>query len=155
MSSIIYLDNNATTRPDSRVVEAMLPYLYSEYANASSNHYFGQTIKKDIEKARETIAQLISGQPSGMVFTSGATEAINTAVKGIALSATGKHIVTVETEHLAVLDTCRHLETIGYDVTYLPVNDDGLVNLEELQDSIRDDTALVSIMMVNNETGVI
>ena len=153
-NKIIYLDNNATTRLDNRVLEAMLPYFTTDYANASSSHLFGLTVNEAVEAAREQVATLISARPKEITFTSGATEAINLAIKGL-VNSDKKHIVTVVTEHKAVLDTCAYLEQNGFDVTYLPVNQYGLVNLEDLEAAIRHDTLLVCVMLANNETGVI
>ena len=157
MPEIIYFDNNATTRVDPRVLDAMLPYLTEEYGNASSAHHFGVSINKAIQESREKVAELIGADSSDIIFTSGATESINLALKGFALSNQhkGKHIITVETEHKAVLDTCKYLETIGFDVTYLPVKNDGLIDLEELRNELRSDTILVCVMLANNETGVL
>lgn len=154
---IIYLDNNATTPIDSRVLEAMMPFLTSNFANANSTHRFGLEASNAVKIARNQVAQLIGAEPYEIVFTSGATEAINIAIKGVAESSRnkGKHIVTVSTEHPAVLDTCRYLQNKGYEVTYLDVSSEGLVDLNQLKDSLRDDTILVSVMHVNNETGVI
>lgn len=157
MDNIIYLDNNATTRIDPRVLEAMMPYLTNTYSNASSTHLFGAQAHEAVKTARAQIAELIGCESNEVVFTSGATEAINLAIKGIAeaYSDKGKHIVTCLTEHSAVLDTCKHLEKKGFEVTYLPVQPDGLIDLALLKRSVREDTILVSIMLVNNETGVI
>lgn len=154
---IIYLDNNATTPVDKRVLNAMLPFLTDNFANASSTHHFGISANEAVKNARVQVADLISAEENEIVFTSGSTEAINLAIKGVAenYSAKGKHIVTVSTEHSAVLDTCRNLETKGYEVTYLPVKSDGLIDLTELKNSLRADTILVCVMYVNNETGVI
>ncbi len=154
---ISYLDYNSTTPIDSRVLEAMLPFLQDSFANPSSSHYFGQTIKNKVNQAREIIANFINAEPSELIFTSGATEAINLAINGVAKSYSkkGKHIITVSTEHKAVLDTCKELETKGYEVTFLSVQSNGLIDLEALQKAIRPDTILVSVMYVNNETGVI
>ena len=154
---IIYFDNNATTPIDKRVLDAMLPFLTENFANASSTHHFGISANEAIKNARVQVADLIGAEENEIIFTSGSTEAINLAIKGIAenYSAKGKHIVTVSTEHSAVLDTCRNLETKGYEVTYLPVNSDGLIDLTELKNSLRADTILVCVMYVNNETGVI
>lgn len=153
----IYLDYNATTPIDKRVLDTMLPFLTENFANPSSTHYFGQTLHKRVEQAREQIADFIKANPIELIFTSGATEAINLAIKGVAEknSNKGKHIVTVSTEHKAVLDTCKDLERKGFEVTYLPVQNNGLINLIELKKAIRPDTILVSVMYVNNETGVI
>ena len=153
-NKIIYLDNNATTRLDNRVLEAMLPYFTTDYANASSSHLFGLTVNEAVEAAREQVATLIGARPKEITFTSGATEAINLAIKGL-VNCTKKHIVTVVTEHKAVLDTCAYMQRNGFEVTYLPVNQLGLVNLEDLEAAIRPDTLLVCVMLANNETGVI
>jgi cysteine desulfurase len=157
MSHIIYLDNNATTKIDPRVLEAMMPYLTDDYANAASTHPFGVNAYEAVKNARSQIANLINCEMNEIIFTSGATEAINLAIKGIAANYKnkGKHLITVTTEHPAVLDTCRYLESIGYEVTYLPVQKDGLLDLEDVKQSIRSDTILVSVMLVNNEIGVI
>jgi cysteine desulfurase len=154
---VIYLDNNATTKIDPRVLEAMMPFLTDNFANASSTHQFGVGADKAVKEARKQVAELIGAETNEIVFTSGATEAINLAIKGVAdnYSEKGKHIITVATEHSAVLDTCKYLETKGYEVTYLPVQSDGLLDLENLKAALREDTILVSVMYVNNETGVI
>jgi cysteine desulfurase len=154
---MIYLDNNATTRLDPRVLEAMMPFLTEEYANAASTHPFGVRAHEAVKLARQQVAQLLGCEPTELIFTSGATEAINLAIKGVADSyaSRGKHIVTVQTEHTAVLDVCRYLEGRGYEVTYLPVQPDGLLDLATVQQAIRPDTILVSVMAVNNETGII
>ncbi len=135
----------------------MMPYLTDQFGNASSNHHFGVSIKKSIEDARNQVADLIGAKSNEIVFTSGATEAINLALKGIsqAYSGKGNHILTVSTEHKAVLDTCEYLENIGFEVTYMPVKEDGLLDIKLLKDLIRVDTLLVVVMHVNNETGVI
>lgn len=153
----IYLDYNATTPIDKRVLDTMLPFLTENFANPSSTHYFGQTLHKRVEQAREQIADFIKANPIELIFTSGATEAINLAIKGVAekKSNKGKHIVTVSTEHKAVLDTCKDLEKKGFEVTFLSVQNNGLINITELEQAIRPDTILVSVMYVNNETGVI
>jgi len=155
--NFIYFDNNATTPVDQRVLEAMLPFLKSDFANASSSHLFGQSINRKVHQAREEIASFLNAEPNEIVFTSGATEAINIALKGVASSyaAKGKHIVTVSTEHYAVLDTCKYLEDLGFEVSYLSVSKEGLIDLCELRNLLRADTILVSVMYVNNETGVI
>jgi cysteine desulfurase len=154
---LIYLDNNATTQIDNRVLEAMMPYLTNEFANANSTHQFGVNAYEAVKEARKHIAELISAEPHEIVFTSGSTEAINLAIKGVAenYSKKGKHIITVTTEHSAVLDTCAFLQNKGYEVTYLQVTNDGLIDLNELKSALRDDTILVSVMLANNETGVI
>lgn len=155
--NIIYLDYNATTPIDPRVLDAILPFLKDNFANPSSTHHFGQFINQRITEARQQIADFLNAEPKELIFTSGATEAINIAIKGIAesYSSKGKHIITVSTEHKAVLDTCKDLERIGFEVTYLPVQSNGLIDLNELQAALRPDTILVSVMYVNNETGVI
>ena len=152
-----YLDYNSTTPIDPRVLEAMLPLLQDDFANSSSTHHFGQSINEKVKEAREKIAECINAEPNELIFTSGATEAINMAIKGVAESYSnkGKHIITVSTEHKAVLDTCKDLERRGFEITYLPVQSNGLIDLDELQKAIRTDTILVSVMYVNNETGVI
>jgi cysteine desulfurase len=155
--NIIYFDSNATTPIDERVLDVMLPFLKENFANASSTHHFGVSANEAVKYARVQVSDLIGAEESEIIFTSGSTEAINIALKGVAenYSAKGKHIVTVSTEHHAVLDTCKHLETKGYDVTYLPVNSLGLIDLNELKSVLRSDTILVCVMHVNNETGVI
>lgn len=157
MGDLIYLDNAATTKIDNRVLEAMLPYFTEIYGNASSNHVFGEQAKKAIDKAREQTAAVINASPSEIIFTSGATEAINLSLKGYVESnfERGNHIITVKTEHKAVLATCEYLEERGIEVTYLSVNKEGLISLEELQKAIRPETFLIAIMYANNETGVI
>lgn len=157
MKDFIYLDNNATTKCDPRVVEAMLPFFSESYGNAASSHEFGTSINQSVKESREKIAELIKCEPNEIVFTSGATEAINLGIKGVAEAnqSKGKHILTVTTEHSAVLDTCKYLESVGFEVTYLPVNSDGLLSLDEIERNIRTDTLLVCVMYVNNETGVI
>jgi len=153
----IYIDNNSTTPIDLRVLDAMLPFLKDNFANASSTHHFGQSINENIKQAREQIADLINAEPNELIFTSGATEGVNIAIKGVAENyfGKGKHIITASTEHKAVLDTCIDLERKGFEITYLTVQSNGLINLIELQKAIRPDTILVSVMYVNNETGVI
>lgn len=155
--AVIYLDNNATTKLDPRVLEAMMPFLTEEYGNPASNHAFGVRVNQRVREAREQLAALIGCEPFEITYTSGATEAINLALKGLIATATPerRHIVTCQTEHSAVLDTCRYLETQGVEVTYLPVQPDGLLDLDVVNKHIRPDTLVVSIMLVNNETGVI
>lgn len=155
--NITYLDYNATTPIDPRVLEAMLPFLMNNFANPSSPHHFGQNINELVKQARERIADFINAESRELIFTSGATEAINIAIKGVAenYSHKGNHIITVLTEHKAVLDTCRNLERKGFEVTYLAVQPSGLIDLTELERAIRLDTILVSVMHINNETGVI
>ena len=157
LEHILYLDYNSTTPIDTRVLDAMFPYLKENYANASSTHHFGQSINEKVKQAREQIAGFINAESNELIFTSGATEAINIAIKGVAESYSnkGKHIITVLTEHKAVLDTCKDLERRGFEITYLPVHRNGLIDLEEIKQAVRPDTILVSVMYVNNETGVI
>jgi cysteine desulfurase len=157
LNNTIYLDYNATTPIDTSVLEAMLPFLKESFANSNSAHHFGQTINIKVKQARGQIAYFIKAQSNEIIFTSGATEAINIALKGIAESnnGKGKHIITVSSEHQAVLDTCKDLERKGFEVTFLPVQKNGLIRLEDLEASIRPDTILVSVMFVNNETGIV
>lgn len=155
---VIYFDNNATTQVDKRVLDTMLPYFTTYYGNASSHlHPYGWQAKAAVEKAQEQVALLLNAEPSEIVFTSGATEAINLAIKGVAeaYKSKGKHILTVQTEHPAVLDTCLYLQKQGYDVTYLNVDREGILDISELESFIRPDTILVCVMMANNETGVL
>lgn len=154
---LIYLDNNATTQIDTRVLDAMMPFLTNEFANASSTHQFGVHAYESVKAARVKVSQLIGAEAHEIIFTSGSTEAINLAIKGVAenYQSKGKHIITVSTEHSAVLDTCNYLETKGFEITYLSVKKDGLIDLNELNSVLRDDTILVSVMIANNETGVI
>ena len=154
----IYFDNNATTPCDPRVVEAMIPYLGERFGNpASRNHAFGWEAQEAVEVAREQVASLIGATAKEIVFTSGATESNNLAIKGVAhyYEKKGKHIITVATEHKAVLDSCHALERDGFEITYLDVQPDGRIDLQVLADAIRPDTTLVSIMFANNEIGVI
>jgi cysteine desulfurase len=154
----IYLDYHATTPMDERVLEAMLPFFREHFGNAASrNHAFGWVAEEAVEKARKQIASLINANPKEIVFTSGATESNNLAIKGVAemYAEKGNHIITAATEHKAVLDTCKRLEKRGCRVTYLPVRPDGLIDLDQLRDSITDKTILVSIMYGNNEIGTI
>ncbi len=154
----IYLDNQATTPMDKRVLEAMLPYFTEHFGNPSSiNHLYGWEAEAAVKKSRETIANAINCSPEEIIFTSGATEANNLAIKGVAEAyfGQGQHIITVESEHRAVLDPCQYLETLGFEITYLPVKKDGLIDLELLEKSIRPETILVSVMAANNEIGVL
>src|SRR5215813_11675811 len=154
----IYLDYQATTPMDPRVLEAMMPYFTEKFGNPHSrSHAFGWEAEEAVEKAREQVAALIKADPREIVFTSGATESNNLAIAGMARFYKDKknHIVTLTTEHKCVLDTCRHLEQEGFEVTYLAVQKDGLVDLEALKAAITDKTALVSIMAANNEIGVL
>ncbi len=154
----VYLDYAATTPVDQRVAEKMIPYLTETFGNpASSSHAFGWAAEEAVEKARADIAALINADPKEIVFTSGATESDNLAIKGAAhfYQSKGKHLITVKTEHKAVLDTMRELERQGFEVTYLGVQENGLIDLEELKAAIRPDTILISVMWVNNEIGVV
>lgn len=154
----IYLDNNATTRCDDAVVQAMLPYFTQYFGNAASNsHAFGWSAAEAVKIAREQVAALIGAEPQEIVFTSGATESINLALKGAfeMYAANGNHIITVATEHKAVLDTCAHIERLGGQVTYLPVDNYGLIDLQQLEQAITGNTILIAVMYGNNETGVI
>ncbi len=155
---LIYLDNNATTPCDPRVVEAMVPFFTTHFGNAASrNHPFGWVAEEAVDYAREQIAKLIGVEDKEIIFTSGATEAINLAIKGVyeMYSRKGNHIITVKTEHKAVLDTCKHLEKLGAEVTYLDVAYNGRLDLDALEAAIKPSTILVSVMWANNETGVI
>jgi cysteine desulfurase len=154
----IYLDHQATTPVDERVMEAMVPYFTETYGNAASNdHLFGVDAKQAVDKARNTIADAINAKSDEVIFTSGATESDNIAVFGVAerYEEEGKHIITCVTEHKAVLDPCKELEDRGWEVTYLPVDEYGMVDPDDVRDAIRDDTTLVSVMMANNEVGTI
>ncbi len=154
----IYMDNHATTPVDPRVLEEMLPYFADRFGNAASrNHSFGWAGEEGVETARERIAKLIGATPKEIVFTSGATESDNLAIKGVAemYREKGNHVITAVTEHKAVLDTCKRLEKYGFRVTYLPVQKDGLVDLDDLKRAIDDKTILVTIMAANNEIGVL
>src|SRR5580698_4274667 len=158
MNLPIYLDNNATTPMDPRVLDAMLPYFTEKFGNAASrNHSFGWVAEEAVDYAREQVAKLINADPKEIIFTSGATEADNLAIKGVyeMYASKGNHIITCTTEHKAVLDTCKHIEKTGGSVTYLDVKEDGLIDLAELEKAITDKTILIAIMYGNNETGVI
>jgi len=155
---LIYLDNNSTTPCDPRVVDAMIPYFYEKHGNAASrSHQFGWEAEDAVDYAREQVAQLIGAEDKEIIFTSGATESNNLAIKGVfeMYAKKGNHIITAETEHKAVLDTCKHLEKVGGEVTYLKVQEDGMVSLSDLEAAIRPTTILVSLMWANNETGVV
>jgi cysteine desulfurase len=154
----VYMDYHATTPCDARVIDAMVPYFGHRFGNASSRGYsFGWQAAEAVQVAREELASFLHADPTEIVFTSGATESINLAIKGVyeLLSGKGKHIITVSTEHRAVLDTCNHLEKIGADISYLPVQRDGLFEPDLLKSLIRPDTILIAVMVANNETGVI
>ena len=154
----IYLDHNATTPCDPRVVDAMVPYFTNAFGNAASrNHPFGWQAEEAVDYAREQVAKLIGADPKEIIFTSGATESDNLAIKGVfdMYASKGNHIITCTTEHKAVLDTCKHIERNGGEVTYLEVQPDGLINLKELEAAIKPTTILIAIMYANNEIGVI
>lgn len=154
----IYLDHNSTTPMDPRVLEAMIPYFTENFGNAASrNHSFGWHAEEAVDYAREQIAQLIGADPKEIIFTSGATEGDNLGIKGVyeMYASKGNHIITCTTEHKAVLDTCKHLEKLGAEVTYLEVQPDGLIDLKELEAAMRPTTILVAIMYANNEIGVV
>ncbi|MGD1909343.1 MAG: cysteine desulfurase family protein, partial [Rivularia sp. (in: cyanobacteria)] len=154
----IYLDCHSTTPVDQRVVNAMLPYFTESFGNTSSmSHSYGWEAAAAVNKAREIIAGAINATPEEIIFTSGATEANNLAIKGVAEAyfSKGQHIITVATEHNAVIDPCNYLKTLGFEITFLPVEKDGLINLKDLEEAFRDDTILVSIMAANNEIGVL
>lgn len=154
----VYLDNNATTPCDPRVVAAMLPYFTEMFGNAASrSHPLGWAAEEAVDNAREQVARLIGAEPKEIIFTSGATEAVNLAIKGVyeMYAGKGNHIITAVTEHKAVVDTCRHLEKLGALVTWLPVDHEGLIDLQQLEAAITPQTILISLMYANNETGVI
>ncbi len=153
----VYLDNSATTPVDKEVFEAMLPFLTDKFGNASSIHFFGQEARAAIDKARHQVAELINARPNEIVFTSGGTESNNLAIRGLleANDKHGKHIITSDIEHSAVKEVCLDLEKRGYEVTYLPVYEDGIVRIEDVKTAVREDTVLISIMFANNELGTI
>ena len=158
MNKPIYLDNQATTPLDPAVLEAMLPYLKNKFGNAASvHHIYGREGKEAVENSRKLLAESINGRPRDIIFTSGATESINLAIKGVCkkYQNKGKHVVTQQTEHKAVLDTCASMEKMGWRVTYLPVNSDGIMNPDSVFDAIEKETVLVIIMHANNEIGTI
>jgi len=156
-SNFIYFDNNATTLVDKRVFDAMVPFFLESYANAHSHSRVGIEVNKAVEEARHEVADLIGAKSNEIIFTSSATESINIVLKGVAAlnGNKGKHVITVATEHQAILATCKHLENEGFEITYLGVDSSGIIRLEELKAAIRSDTILVCVMQVNNETGVI
>ncbi len=154
----IYLDNNATTPMDPRVLEAMTPYFLEHFGNAASrNHPFGWEAEEAVDYAREQVAKLIGADPKEIIFTSGATEADNLGIKGVfeMYASKGNHIITATTEHKAVLDTCKHIEKLGGEVTYLQVNAEGIIDLKELEAAMKPTTILVAIMYANNEIGTL
>jgi cysteine desulfurase len=154
----IYMDYNATTPLDKKVLENMLPYLTEHFGNAASrSHVYGWKAAEAVDIGRQQIADLLGTSPKEIVFTSGATESVNLAIKGVfeAFGHKGKHIITVKTEHKAVLDTCQHIEKLGAEITYLGVDSKGNISLEQLENAIRKDTILISVMVANNEIGVI
>ncbi|MEO5967801.1 MAG: aminotransferase class V-fold PLP-dependent enzyme, partial [Ferruginibacter sp.] len=154
----VYLDNNATTKMDPAVLDAMMPYFLEHYGNAASrSHVLGLSAKDAVDLARSRVAQLIGAEPEEIIFTSGATESDNLAIKGVfeTYKLKGNHVITVATEHKAVLDTCSHIEKFGGIVTILGVDKNGLIDLKELENSINDSTILISIMFGNNETGTV
>jgi cysteine desulfurase len=154
---IIYFDNNSTTKTDDRVIDVMLPIMKELYANPSSSHAFGKIVKKLIDEARNNVSNLVNCESDEIVFTSGSTESINLALRGLASSAynSKKRIVTISTEHKAVLDTCKKLENEGFEIIYVPVKNDGTIDNDVFSSAIDDNTMLVIAMHVNNETGVI
>ena len=151
------MDHSATTPVAAEVLEAMLPYFSQRFGNASSLHGFGREAKEALEESRQRVARLLNAHPREIVFTSGGTESDNLALRGIAYKNrnSGRHIITSQIEHPAILETCRSLEQEGFSVTYLPVNREGLIELSELERAIRPDTILISIMHANNEVGTI
>ena len=154
---MIYMDNSATSPVKEEVFNAMVPYLKEEFGNPSTFYKLGRNAKKAVEEAREHVAKLINADTREIIFTSGGTESDNMAIKGVALKFEdkGKHIITTEIEHPAVLRTCEFLESRGYEVTYLPVNENGIISIEDLKNAIREDTILISVMHANNEIGTI
>jgi cysteine desulfurase len=157
MKKDVYLDNNATTMVAPEVLDAMLPFLKNRYGNASSMHSFGGNVAKDLEHARHQVAELLGAENDyEITFTGSATESDNLAIRGItSYYKDKKHVITSTVEHPAVLNLCKQLEKEGYRVTYIPVNTDGNIDLQRLKDSVTDETAIVSVMHANNETGVV
>ena len=153
----IYMDNSSTTRVDPAVVEAMLPFLTEDFGNASSIHYFGQRARAAVDRARHQVADLINSRPNEVVFTSGGTESNNLAVRGLveANAAQGRHVITSAIEHPAVKSVCEDLEKQGFEITYLPVYENGIVRIEDVANAIREDTILISVMTANNEIGTL
>jgi len=154
---MIYLDYNATTPIDKEVAEAMLPFVYENYGNPSSSHKLGLDAKKAVEQARARVAELLNCTPNEIVFTSGGSESNNTVIKGVAYTYRNKgdHIITTQIEHPAILNPCKYLERLGYEISYLPVNENGMVNVSDLEKLITNRTILVTVMHANNETGTI
>src|SRR5258706_2190045 len=154
MDMKVYLDNSSTTQVAIEVIDAILPYFSGDFGNAQSVHAFGQRAKSVVEEARRQVARLINATPAEIVFVSGGTEADNLAIRGIAEAhqASGQHIITTKIEHPAVLAMCEALEQRGYRITYLPVSPNGLVNLQDLEEAITDETILITVMHANNET---
>ena len=157
MSKQIYLDNAATTQMSDAVKQAMEPYLQENYGNASTAYSIGEDARRELEKSREVIAATLHAKTSEIYFTSGGSESDNWAVKNIAAACKkkGRHIITTNIEHHAILNSCEYLEKLGYDVTYLEVDGDGLISPEQVMDAIRPDTTLISVMFANNEVGTI
>lgn len=153
----VYLDNSATTPIDKAVVEAMLPFLTDKFGNASSIHFFGQEARAAVDRARHQVAELVNARPNEIIFTSGGTEANNLAIRGLieANDKHGKHIITSDIEHSAVKEVCADLEKRGYEITYLPVYENGIVKIGDLKNALREDTILISVMTANNEIGTI
>ncbi|MDY6966457.1 MAG: aminotransferase class V-fold PLP-dependent enzyme, partial [Halobacteriota archaeon] len=151
----VYMDNAATTQTYQEVVDAMNPFFTKHYGNASSLHSFGRKAHDALEKSRQNVSGLISADADEVIFTAGGTESDNIAIKGIAYKKKKGHIITSSIEHPAVLETCRYLEKQGFDVTYLGVDQFGMISLDELKEAIRDDTILITIMHANNEIGTI
>lgn len=157
MNKRIYFDNNSTTQVDPNVLEVMIPYFVEKYGNPSSIHRIGQEIRKDIEEAREKVSEILGIKPGELTFTGSGTESDNMAIIGAARAnkEKGKHIITSNIEHAAVISACKLLEKEGFDVTYLPVREDGIVNIDDFKSALREDTILVTIMHANNEIGTI
>ena len=153
----IYLDNSATTRLDDEVLKEMMPYLTEEYGNASSIYKLGRNTRNAVETAREKIAKAINAEPDEIYFTSGGTESDNTTIRGIAYNnkKKGNHIITSKIEHPAILETCKQLEKEGFEITYLNVDKNGIIDFEQLKNSIKETTILISIMFANNEIGTL
>ena len=155
MGRIVYLDNAATSPMRNEIVYALIPYFLTEYGNASASYSLGREAKEELENCRSVIGKMLNCQPEGIYFTSGGTESDNMLIKGLARANKGNHIITSSIEHPAVLNTCKELEKEGYVITYLPVNEIGKVDIEQLKKEITEDTCLISVMMANNEVGTI